>query len=149
LFDLERLMRSVMQDVSVQGQHVTISYQSAVLFDLGHPEDALEPSLAHEAQLAFADLKLRLKDVPTHEWVAQQQSWLPEVTLCAGLLVSLLTAVSLQLVVVARNNYSQAKRAGEELQRETVERMEAEGRKNALESQLAAVVNSAADGVVS
>ncbi len=104
VIDLRRLMAPVLQRMPLTGQSLTIRGDQIVLYE-SDPIPGVEfTKFAQTAELPFANLIWTLIDTPSQAWVASQRSPMTTVIFGAGLLLSLLLIISMQMVVWAHRS---------------------------------------------
>lgn len=108
VFDMRRLMREALKHTSVEGQHLAIQCGAIELYRDGQSGDAADVALRQSRRLDFGGLVLNIVDTPARSWTRSQRSWLPAMTMFAGLVMSALLVSTLHLAASARENYSHA-----------------------------------------
>jgi sensor domain CHASE-containing protein len=108
VLDLTRLMPSILERAAMQGQTITLGDHERVLYESPAIADGYDAGLSQSVDLKFANLNWTATAVPSRRWVDSQRSALPDLTLGAGVLFSLLLTIMLRLAVWARDSYRQA-----------------------------------------
>jgi PAS domain S-box-containing protein len=108
VFDLRRLMREAIAHTSVEGQQLAIQSGTTELFRGSQSSDPGDLSLKQSRRLDFGGLSLNILDTPSRAWTSAQHSWLPAMTMFAGLIMSALLMSTLHLAASAREMYAHA-----------------------------------------
>src|SRR5262249_2850292 len=105
VFDVSRLLPGILRQTGMERPKVVLRDGTRVLFESAEISSGYEQGLAESADLGFANLEWTVTVVPTQRWADRQRSALPDVTLGAGILFSLLLTATLRLGAWARDSY--------------------------------------------
>ena len=147
--NLQRIMANILDHSPLEGQIITIDQSNDVIYANRLDLTGGNPALRQTAEVPFFDSAWTLYDTPTKKWVSQQRSWLPEMTLGTGILLSILVMIVIQLVLKTRNTYREIAEVNTSLKTEMRYRAHSE---QALRDTLAlqqAILDNASHSIVS
>lgn len=102
VFGIDDFFRSAISAETGDSYALAVTYAGKTYFSNGVPENLQEPEWGIEQGFLLNDKQWVLRLVPTREFIASQRSALPIAVLIAGMLIAVLSAVSLRYILMSR-----------------------------------------------
>ncbi|MET0535762.1 MAG: CHASE domain-containing protein, partial [Steroidobacter sp.] len=102
LFAVEDFFRSAMSAETSGSYALAVEYEGHTYFSNEVPPNLQESQWGIEHRFLLNDKQWMLRLVPTREFIATQRSALPVAVLIAGMLIAVLSAISLRYILVSR-----------------------------------------------
>lgn len=102
VFAVEDFFRSAISGETADAYAVSVQYEGKTYFSNGVPESLQQPQFGIEQRFLLNDKEWVLHLAPTRELVAGQRGALPGAVLIAGMLIAVLSAVSLRYILMSR-----------------------------------------------
>lgn len=112
------LLEAILQNISLFGYEVAISYRDEELYRMAPPDPRIEQRWAQEQTIDAYGLNWRIHVWPGRELLDDEYSYLPEGVLFSGVVMSILLALTIHLAQVARHKTLQTERINLALQDE-------------------------------
>ena len=102
VFAIDDFFRSAISVETADSYALAVEYEGKTYFSNGVPESLQEPAFGIEHRFLLNDKQWVLRLVPTREFIATQRGALPGAVLIAGMLIAVLTAISLRYILMSR-----------------------------------------------
>lgn len=102
VFAVDDFFRSAISTETEDSYALAVEYDGKTYFSNGVPPNLQESEFGIEHPFLLNDKQWVLRLVPTREFIASQRGALPGAVLIAGMLIAVLTAISLRYILVSR-----------------------------------------------
>jgi PAS domain S-box-containing protein len=102
VFAIDDFFRSAISGETTDAYALTVEYEGKTYFSNGVPPNLQEREFGTEHRFLLNDKQWVLRLVPTRELIASQRGALPIAVLIAGMLIAVLSAISLRYILVSR-----------------------------------------------
>lgn len=102
VFAVEEFFRSAISAETAASYALAVEYEGRTYFSNGVPANLQQPEFGIEHRFLLNDKQWVLRLVPTRQLVASQRGALPIAVLIAGMLIAVLSAISLRYILVSR-----------------------------------------------
>lgn len=126
VFRTGELLDTILKNIGLSGYNVNIWHEDQEIYRSAPHDPSIERRWAQEQTIEAYDLNWRIGVWPSRDLLRQEYSYLPEGVLVAGVVMSILLALTIHLTQVARQQSLQALETNRVLEREIDHRRQVE-----------------------